>query len=222
MALPLVLYDFTATVAKSPANRRPSHRLRVASGPGLSVRAHAQTSSVRGSVGSLKMVVLRCADLQQSQGARLAPGHVGKFRLTSRRVGRIRTDKPPILQQLGVAGEGWLKLVASFHTNRGGLRRAIGRPAALEAEAIKRGGKTEIVPSTPRMCGLLDVWAAEGTKGRVCRVLTEREDNASRIVCDAFKRAGVVGSAHSLRRQSARVWSAKPTAPDLMNLFRNT
>jgi hypothetical protein len=55
------------------------------------------------------------------------------------KVGRIPAEEPPILQQLGVAGEGWLKLVTSFHTKRGGLRRAIGRPAALEAEAAKRG-----------------------------------------------------------------------------------
>ena len=55
------------------------------------------------------------------------------------KVGRIPVEEPPILQQLGVKGEGWLKVVASFHTKRGGLRRAIGRPAALEAEAAKRG-----------------------------------------------------------------------------------
>jgi hypothetical protein len=55
------------------------------------------------------------------------------------KVGRIPPNEPPILQQLAVAGEGWLKLVASFHTKRKGLRRAIGRPAALEAEAAKRG-----------------------------------------------------------------------------------
>ena len=55
------------------------------------------------------------------------------------KVGRIPAEEPPILQQLGVKGEGWLKVVASFHTKRGGLRRAIGRPAALEAEAAKRG-----------------------------------------------------------------------------------
>ena len=54
-------------------------------------------------------------------------------------MGRIPAEKPPILQQLGVAGEGWVKLVASFHTQRGGLRRAIGRPVSLEAEAAKRG-----------------------------------------------------------------------------------
>jgi hypothetical protein len=29
--------------------------------------------------------------------------------------------------------------VVSFHTKRGGLRRAIVRPASLEAEAAKRG-----------------------------------------------------------------------------------
>ena len=29
--------------------------------------------------------------------------------------------------------------MVSFHTKRGGLRRAIGRPASLEAEAAKRG-----------------------------------------------------------------------------------
>jgi hypothetical protein len=32
-----------------------------------------------------------------------------------------------------------MKLVANFHTKRGGLRRAIGRPASLEAGAAKRG-----------------------------------------------------------------------------------
>lgn len=35
--------------------------------------------------------------------------------------------------------ERWLKLVAHFHTKLGGLRRAIGRPAAREAEATKHG-----------------------------------------------------------------------------------
>ncbi|MFN7766306.1 MAG: hypothetical protein ACK5WR_01675 [Planctomycetaceae bacterium] len=60
-------------------------------------------------------------------------------RVKAGKVGRIPADEPPILQQLGVKGEGWLKVVASFQTKRGGLRRAIGRPAALEAEAAKRG-----------------------------------------------------------------------------------
>ena len=53
-----------------------------------------------------------------------------------------RTDpsrRTPDLEIVGSRSEGWLKLVASFHTKRGGLRRAIGRPASLEAEAAKRG-----------------------------------------------------------------------------------
>ena len=48
---------------------------------------------------------------------------------------------PLFLQQLGIEGEGWLKLVGSFTDKRGRLRRAIGRPAALQAEAAKRGQK---------------------------------------------------------------------------------
>jgi hypothetical protein len=50
MALPLVLYDVTATIAKAPATRGPSHPLRIASCPGLGVRAQCQTPPVRGSV----------------------------------------------------------------------------------------------------------------------------------------------------------------------------
>jgi hypothetical protein len=57
------------------------------------------------------------------------------------RVGQILAEQPSFLQQLGVEGEGWLKLGGSFTDKRGRLRRAIGRPAALEAEAAKRGQK---------------------------------------------------------------------------------
>ncbi|MFN8858583.1 MAG: hypothetical protein ACK50P_23675, partial [Planctomycetaceae bacterium] len=56
-------------------------------------------------------------------------------------VGQIQAEQPSFLQQLGIEGEGWLKLVGSFTDKRGRLRRAIGRPAALEAEAAKRGQK---------------------------------------------------------------------------------
>jgi len=55
-----------------------------------------------------------------------------------------RAEKPakigdhlaPILERLGLDGEGWLALVGTF---RGRLRRAGGRPVALEAEAVRRG-----------------------------------------------------------------------------------
>ena len=57
------------------------------------------------------------------------------------KVGKIPAEQPSILKQLGIEGEGWLKLVGSFTDKRGALRRAIGRPAALEAEAAKRGQK---------------------------------------------------------------------------------
>lgn len=55
------------------------------------------------------------------------------------KIGQIESGKPPILHELGLAGDSWLQLVESFRGKRGGLRRAIGRPAALEAEATKRG-----------------------------------------------------------------------------------
>jgi hypothetical protein len=70
MALPLVLYDVTATIAKAPASRRPSHPLRIASCPGLGVRAQCQTPPVRGSVGSLRMDLLRCVDLSHRVNVR--------------------------------------------------------------------------------------------------------------------------------------------------------
>ena len=89
MALPLLPHDFTATVAKTLANRRPSNPHRVASGSGLSVRAQPQSSPVRGSVGSLTMIVPRWVDLQQGKYSRLALGQVGQFRFTSQRVGQI-------------------------------------------------------------------------------------------------------------------------------------
>jgi hypothetical protein len=62
--------------------------------------------------------------------------HAGKF-------GRIPADAPPTLQQLGLQGEDWLKLVASFHSKRGGQRRAIARPAALEVESGRAGRATQ-------------------------------------------------------------------------------
>ena len=67
MALPLLLYHFTATVAKTLANRRRPKPHCVASGSGLSVRAQPQSSPVRGSFGSLTMIVLRWVDLQQEK-----------------------------------------------------------------------------------------------------------------------------------------------------------
>jgi hypothetical protein len=89
MALPLLLHDFTATVAKTLANRRPSNPHRVASGSDLSVRAQPQSSPVRGSVGSLTVIVPRWVDLQQGNYSRLALGQVGQFRFNSQRVGQI-------------------------------------------------------------------------------------------------------------------------------------
>lgn len=89
MALPLLLHDFTATVANSPANRRPSNPHRVASGSVLSVRAQPQSSPVRGSVGSLTVIVPRWVDLQQGNHSRLARGQVGQFGFASQRVRQI-------------------------------------------------------------------------------------------------------------------------------------
>jgi hypothetical protein len=80
-------------------------------------------------LGCLNMTCRQYLELLEWTGRQVRAG----------KVGRISAEEPSILQQLGVAGEGWLKLVGSFHTKRGGLRRAIGRPAALEAEAAKRG-----------------------------------------------------------------------------------
>jgi REP element-mobilizing transposase RayT len=80
-------------------------------------------------LGCLNMTCRQYLELLEWTGRQIQAG----------KVGRIPAEEPSILNQLGVAGEGWLKLIGSFHTKRGGLRRAIGRPAALEAEAAKRG-----------------------------------------------------------------------------------
>ena len=82
-------------------------------------------------LGCLNMTFPQYLELLEWTGRQVAQG----------KVGRIPADQPSILRQLGVEGEGWLKLVASFTDKRGRLRRAIGRPAALEAEAAKRGQK---------------------------------------------------------------------------------
>ena len=57
------------------------------------------------------------------------------------KVVKIPAEQPSILKQLGVEGEGWLNLIGSFTDHWGPLRRVIGRPAALEAEAAKCGQK---------------------------------------------------------------------------------
>jgi hypothetical protein len=82
-------------------------------------------------LGCLNMTFTQYLQLLEWTGRQVAKGKVGK----------IPAEQPSILKQLGIEGEGWLKLVASFTDKRGALRRAIGRPAALEAEAAKRGQK---------------------------------------------------------------------------------
>jgi hypothetical protein len=82
-------------------------------------------------LGCLNMTCTQYLELLEWTGRQLAKGKVGK----------ISAEQPSILQQLGIEGKGWLKLVGSFTDKRGRLRRAIGRPAALEAEAAKRGQK---------------------------------------------------------------------------------
>jgi REP element-mobilizing transposase RayT len=82
-------------------------------------------------LGCLNMTFTQYLELLEWTGRQVAKGKVGK----------IPAEQPSILKQLGIEGEGWLKLVGSFTDKRGRLRRAIGRPAALEAEAAKRGQK---------------------------------------------------------------------------------
>ena len=82
-------------------------------------------------LGCLNMTFTQYLQLLEWTGRQVAKGKVGK----------IPAEQPSILKQLGIEGEGWLKLVGSFTDKRGRLRRAIGRPAALEAEAAKRGQK---------------------------------------------------------------------------------
>ncbi len=82
-------------------------------------------------LGCLNMTFTQYLELLEWTGRQLAKG----------KVGQIPAEQPSILQQLGIEGQGWLKLVGSFTDKRGRLRRAIGRPAALEAEAAKRGQK---------------------------------------------------------------------------------
>jgi REP element-mobilizing transposase RayT len=110
----------------------------------------AVPSTRTSNLGCLNMTFTQYLELLEWTGRQVQAG----------KVGRIPAAEPSILQQLGVGGEGWLKLVASFHTKRGGLRRAIGRPAALEAEAAKRGQRwiqgialsREIFGKTPGDC----------------------------------------------------------------------
>jgi hypothetical protein len=82
-------------------------------------------------LGCLNMTFTQYLELLKWSGRQVAKG----------KVGQIPAAQPSFLQQLGIEGEGWLKLVGSFTDKRGRLRRAIGRPAALQAEAAKRGQK---------------------------------------------------------------------------------
>jgi hypothetical protein len=82
---------------------------------------------------------LGCLNMTFTQSLRLVEW-TGR-QVVKGKVGQIQAEQPSLLQQLGIEGEGWLKLVGSFTDKRGRLRRAIGRPAALQAEAAKRGQK---------------------------------------------------------------------------------
>ena len=82
-------------------------------------------------LGCLNMTFTQYLELLEWTGRQIAKG----------KAGQIPAEQPSLLQQLGIEGEGWLKLVGSFTDKRGRLRRAIGRPAALQAEAAKRGQK---------------------------------------------------------------------------------
>ena len=82
-------------------------------------------------LGCLNMTFTQYLELLEWTGRQLAKG----------KAGQVPAKQPSFLQQLGIEGEGWLKLVGSFTDKRGRLRRAIGRPAALQAEAAKRGQK---------------------------------------------------------------------------------
>jgi hypothetical protein len=139
---------------KPPANPQPINRSAWSRLPSDLVNAAARHAAFEGPTTWLAPLEMTAAALQQAVPASRASNlgclnmtcaqYLELLEWTGRKVhpgklGRIPADEPPILHQLGVAGEGWLKLVASFHTKRGGLRRAIGRPAALEAEAAKRG-----------------------------------------------------------------------------------
>jgi hypothetical protein len=86
-------------------------------------------------LGCLNMTFTQYLELMEWAGRQV---HAGKF-------GRIPADAPPTLQQLGLQGEDWLKLVASFHSKRGGQRRAVARPAALEVESGRAGRATHCV-----------------------------------------------------------------------------
>ena len=128
MALPLLPHDFTATVAKTLANRRPSNPHRVAGGSDLSVRAQPQSSPVRGSVGSLRMIVPRWVDLQQGKYSRLALGQVGQFRLTSQRLARIGHWPVPAIS-------------LARATSRCSVRSAMGAGRRLTARGFTRSGR---------------------------------------------------------------------------------
>jgi hypothetical protein len=82
-------------------------------------------------LGCVDMTFTQYLELQKWTGQQVAKGQAGQ----------IPAERPSILKQLGIEGEDWLKLVGSFTDKRGRLRRAIGRPAALQPEATKRGQK---------------------------------------------------------------------------------
>jgi hypothetical protein len=82
-------------------------------------------------LGCLNMTFTQYLELLKWTGRQVAKG----------KVGQIPAEQPSFLQQLGIEGPGWLKLGGSFTDKRGRLRRAIGRPAAPQAEATKRGQK---------------------------------------------------------------------------------
>ena len=50
--------------------------------------------------------------------------------------GAIPEDLPPVFERLGIAGDGWMKLLRGFHAR---FRRAAGRPETMAKEADRRG-----------------------------------------------------------------------------------
>lgn len=174
------------------------------------------------------MVEKLVVDIPKTDDAPIRPGCPGEvFDRILEKVGASRADREGWQRLLLVCRHAGFRLTEALRLRWGTdgpvgvVRTATGWQFVL-AGSGQKSRKTEIIPATPQMARLLEAWSMPGRRGKVCELLSGSAVHAGRIVKQAFVSAGVIGSAHSLRREFCREWAAKLSAADLMRLARHS
>lgn len=174
------------------------------------------------------MVEKLVVDIPKTDDAPIRPGCPGEvFDRVLEKVGASRADREGWRRLLLVCRHAGFRLTEALSLRWGTdgpvgvVRTATGWQFVL-AGSGQKSRKTEIIPTTPQMARLLEAWSMPGRRGKVCDLLSGSAVHAGRIIKQAFASAGVIGSAHSLRREFCREWAAKLSAADLMRLARHS